>query len=154
MTFTIGKSKENEDWNFAQWSIYSKKPYWTIQFDMEQALTGKATLTLGFVSAHPPRGGRTNLQVKVNGKEVDAVHLPKTGTAGYRSGGSDNVYNVVYVTFEAALLKKGTNEITLGHSEAQPAAEWKRGVPGQVMYDAIRLEIDPDSSSRKGPEKP
>ena len=24
VTFTIGKSKEDEDWNFAQWSIYSK----------------------------------------------------------------------------------------------------------------------------------
>ena len=71
-----------------------QEPYWTIQFETEQALTGKATLTLGFVSANPPRGGRTNLQVKVNGKEVEVVHLPKTGTAGYRSGSSDSVYHV------------------------------------------------------------
>ena len=48
----------------------------------------------------------------------------------------------MYITFDAALLKKGANEITLGHAEATPAAEWKHGVPGQVMYDAIRLEVD------------
>ena len=27
VTFVVGKSKEAEDWNFAQWSWYSKKPY-------------------------------------------------------------------------------------------------------------------------------
>ena len=46
-----------------------------------------------------------------------------------------------------ALLKKGANEITLGHAEAVPAAEHKGGVPGQVMYDALRLEVDSDAAA-------
>jgi rhamnogalacturonan endolyase len=145
VTFVVGKSKEAEDWNFAQWAVCSKRPYWTIKFDLPEAAKGRATLTLGFTSAHPPQGRRTNLQVKVNGREVDVIRLPKTGTAGYRSGGGDNGYNIAYVTFDAERLMKGTNEITLGHAEAVPAAEHKRGVPGQVMYDAIRLEADPEA---------
>ncbi len=144
-TFVVGKSKEAEDWNFAQWSIYSKKPYWTIRFDLPEAPKGKATLTIGFTSANPPKGRTTNLRVKVNGTEVEVIHLPKTGTAGYRSGGSDSPYHVVYVRFDAGLLLKGGNEITLGHAEAAPAAEHKGGVPGEVMYDALRLEVDPDA---------
>jgi rhamnogalacturonan endolyase len=142
VTFVVGKSKEKEDWNFAQWSLYSKKPVWTIKFDVAEQAKGKATLTLGLASVHPPSGGRTNLQVKVNGKEIDVVRLGKTGTAGYRSGSSDSLYNVVYVTFDAGLLRQGENEITLGHAEAKPfPAERPRSVPGQVMYDAIRLEV-------------
>jgi rhamnogalacturonan endolyase len=142
VTFVIGKSKEAEDWNFAQWATYSKRPYWTIKFDVPEAAKGKATLTIGFVSAHPPRAARTNLKVKVNGEEAEVIHLPKTGTSGYRSGGGDSPYHVIYITFDAARLKKGANEITLGHAEAVAAADHKRGVPGQVMYDALRLEVD------------
>src|SRR5262249_29833175 len=143
VTFVVGKSKEAKDWNFAHWSWYSKRPHWAIQFDLGAAPKGKATLTLGFASAHPPRGGRTNLRGKGNGQQVARVRLAKGGTAGYRSGSQDSTYNVEYVSFDAALLKKGGNEITLGHAEAQPfPAEGKRrGAPGQVMYDAIRLEV-------------
>jgi len=142
VTFIIGRSKEKEDWNFAQWAIYSKKPYWTIQFDQPQPPKGKATLTIGFASTIPPKGSRTNLEIKVNGHEVEVVHLPKSGMSGYRSGNQDSVYSVVYISFDAALLKKGTNEITLGHAEAQPFSSSDRhGVPGEVMYDAIRLEV-------------
>jgi rhamnogalacturonan endolyase len=146
VTFVIGKSKEAEDWGFAQWSTYSKKPYWTIRFDLPQAGKRKATLTIGFTSANPPKGRTTNLQVKVNGKEVEVVHLPKTGTAGYRSGGSDSPYHVAYISFDAGLLGKGENEITLGHAEAEPLERHKGGVPGEVMYDALRLEVDPDAA--------
>ncbi len=145
VTFVVGKSKEAEDWGFAQWGVYSKKPVWTIQFDLPEAQKGKATLTIGFTSANPPKGRTTNLRVAVNGKEVEVVHLPKTGTAGYRSGGSDSPYHVATIAFDAGLLAKGANEITLGHAEAEPASERTSGVPGEVMYDALRLEVDGDA---------
>jgi rhamnogalacturonan endolyase len=144
VTFTIGKSHEASDWNFAQWTWYSKKPYWAIDFDLPKSLAGKATLTLGFASANPVQGHHTNLQVKVNGTLVDTVHLVKAGAAAYRSGGVDSLYQLSYVTFDAALLKAGRNEITLGHAEAQPFPsrdEQMRGQVGEVMYDAIRLEV-------------
>jgi len=162
VTFTIGKSKEADDWYFAQFAIYNKKPYWTIQFDSPQDQKGKATLTIGFTSADPHNtgsdattgaGNRTNLQVKVNGTLVNTVRLPKTGTAGYRSGTSDSNYNVVYVTFDASLLKGGTNQITLGHAHAIPAPADPISIlpPESVMYDALRLEVDPNSAAPANP---
>ncbi len=33
VNFVIGKSKEQEDWNFAQWGWYAKHPYWSVVFD-------------------------------------------------------------------------------------------------------------------------
>jgi rhamnogalacturonan endolyase len=192
VTFVVGQSQESKDWNFVQYAIYNKKPYWTIQFDQPgPALSGRATLTLGVASADPHTtgatnsnsfgGARTDLDVKVNGQLVDTVRLAKTGTAGYRSGSSDSNYNVVYVTFDAALLKPGVNEITLGFERAQSAPAdspylqalqkiragtgqepkasgaggpsltredplLNMGPPEQMMYDAIRLEVDPNAA--------
>ncbi len=50
VTFTIGKSKEAEDWNFAQYQVYVKQPYWSVMFDSAGQQTGKATLTLAFAA--------------------------------------------------------------------------------------------------------
>ena len=144
VNYVVGKSDPKQDWNFAQWSWYSKKPYWTIKFINDRAIKGQCTLTIGFASVEPPRGRTTNLQVKVNGQEISVVHLAKSGPAGYRSGCQDSVYNVVYLPFDAALLKPGENEITLGHKEALPFSapeDQRRKVFGEVMYDAIRLEV-------------
>jgi rhamnogalacturonan endolyase len=157
VTFVIGKSHAETDWNFAQWTWYSQKPYWTIEFDLPRPISGTATLTLGFASSQPVRGPVTNLQVKINGQEVAIIHLPKSGTAGYRSGGQDSAYRVRYVTFDASRLKAGLNEITLGHQEAQPfpsPAEQMQGRVGQVMYDAIRLEVTPQVSAGESANMP
>lgn len=144
VAYTIGKSRPDRDWNFAQWTWYCKRPYWTIAFTLPHRLAGTATLTLGICSSNPVQGGRTNLQVKVNGHLVDTVHLPKSGEAAYRSGGEDSLYQVVYVPFDASLLKTGGNEITLGDRDAAPfplPAVQMQGRVGAVMYDAIRLEV-------------
>jgi len=143
--FVIGKSKESADWNFAHWTWYCKKPFWTIQFTLDQALAGKATLTIGFASAQPAAGASTSLAVKANGKEIGIVHLKKSGSAGYRSGCQDSLYNWEYLPFDAGLLKAGPNEITLGHAGAIPFPapdKMQHARLGQVMYDAIRLEAE------------
>lgn len=142
--FKIGTSDIKKDWNYAQWSWYSKTPVWKIRFQAPAKTAGKAYLTLGFASAQPIKGDRTNLEVKVNGQLVDTVHLPKTGTAGYRGGAQDSQYNVRTLVFDTALLHPGENILTLGHAEAAPFSTLKPDVEfgvGQVMYDAIRLEI-------------
>jgi rhamnogalacturonan endolyase len=157
VTYVIGQSKENQDWNFAQFAVYNKKPYWTIQFDEPQPLKGTATLTIGFTSVDPHGTGATdsnapapplNYQVKINGQLIDTLDLPKTGTAGYRSGSSDSNYSVAYIPFDASLLKAGTNEITLGFANAVPAPAdpLTMHVPPEVMYDALRLEVDPQAN--------
>ena len=150
--YTVGRSDAARDWNYAQWTVYSKQPQWRIRFDQPQALAGLATLTIGFASAQPAPGHKlTDLRVAVNGTEVAAVHLPKTGTAGYRGGVEDSPYNLRQIQFDARLLKAGQNVIALYHADglslsqfaaasaAEPAG--KSLTPGQVMYDALRLEV-------------
>ena len=144
VTFTIGESDPAKDWNYAQWTLYSEKPAWTIRFRADAAAAGSATLTLAFASSQPARGGLTNLEVRVNGELVETIHLPKTGTAGYRGSAQDSPWNVRTVRFDSRLLRPGVNELTLGHAGARPfgAGGEAVGPVGQVMYDAIRLEVD------------
>ena len=144
VTFTIGSSDPARDWNYAQWALFVKRPVWTIRFQADGALSGTATLTLAFASAQPQRGRVTNLEVKVNGTLIDTVHLPKTGTAGYRGSAQDSPWNVRTLRFDSALLRSGLNEITLGHADARPFPPDGKvsGAVGQAMYDAIRLEVE------------
>lgn len=157
--FTIGKSNPASDWNYAQWSWYVRDPAWHLRF-ASKAQSGKATLTIGIASAQPSKGKLTHVRVAINGHDIGVIELPKTGTAGYRGGVQDSPYNVVRFSFDAALLKAGMNDLTFAHADAQPfppastyapdpnapedddAAPGTRG-PGQVMYDAIRLEVQP-----------
>jgi rhamnogalacturonan endolyase len=143
VTFTVGASDPAKDWNYAQWALFVKRPAWAIRFPFNGPSEGKAALTLAFSSAQPQRGPVTNLEVKVNGTLVDTIHLPKTGTAGYRGGAQDSPWNVRTLQFDASLLHEGMNEITLGHADARqyPTDGNLRGTVGQVMYDAIRLEF-------------
>ncbi len=156
--FTVGKSDPARDWNYAQWSWYTKSPAWHLRFD-SKVQTGKATLTIGIASAQPAKGKLTHVAVALNGQAIGTIELPKTGTAGYRGGNQDSPYNVVTLTFDAKLIKAGANDLTLQHADGQafpPASAYApdpaagddddapgtKG-PGQVMYDAIRLEVGP-----------
>jgi rhamnogalacturonan endolyase len=143
VTFTVGVSDPAKDWNYAQWALFVRNPAWTIRFPVADRTAVMATLTLAFSSAQPQRGPVTNLAVKVNGNPIETIHLPKTGTAGYRGGAQDSPWNVRVLTFDAGLLHDGMNEITLGHSDARqvPPDGDIKGTVGQVMYDAIRLEL-------------
>jgi len=167
VTFVIGKSHEATDWNYAQWTWYCKKPYWSIDFTLPSQPKGTMTLTLGIAGSCPANGHETYTNIGVNGHNVADLHLPKTGPAAYRSGGNDSEYQIKYVTFDASLLKAGDNEITLGDGRAtpfpqsalepaeptapeeeQPAAAKEpahtgksAGSIGAVMYDSIRLEV-------------
>jgi len=141
VTFTIGKSHEKTDWNFAQWTWYSRKPDWTILFDLPRPQRGKATLTIGLASSE-----MMGLAIKVNGRQVAELKPPKSGPAGYRSGGQDSHYQVEYVEFDGSLLHPGANQITLGLRHAMPFSapmEQRGKFFGEVMYDAIRLEVQP-----------
>ncbi len=142
VTFTIGRSKESEDWNFAQWAWYSKQPYWSVMFDSDKPMSGTGTLTLGFVAFDDYRG----LQATLNGKAIgEPIHFAKTGMAAYRCGRQDSQYHVASVTFDASLIHAGTNELRLGLVGAIPYADNKDMLPnavGEVMYDAVRMEVD------------
>ncbi|MFT3996698.1 MAG: polysaccharide lyase family protein [Asticcacaulis sp.] len=172
--FTIGRSVAARDWNYAQWSWYAKDPAWHLRFKTVPK-AGKGTLTIGIASAQPATAQAqkcdavlgqtcaakpaklTDVRVALNGQEIGAIRLPKTGTAGYRGGMQDQNYNLVTLSFDAALLKSD-NDLTFRHADGQPfdpalikavdtaAADEDQApgtaAPGQVMYDAIRLEVE------------
>jgi len=64
----------------------------------------------------------------------------------------DSPYNLREIQFPASLLKNGENLIELSHADALSYQKYipdasssevpSGGIPGQVMYDAIRLEVD------------
>ena len=156
--FTLGKSDPKTDWNYAQWSWYAQNPVWHLRFDAP-AQTGQASLTIGVASAQPAHGKLTDVHVMLNGHDLGVIALPKTGTAGYRGGNQDSPYHVVRFRFDAALIRAGANDLTFGFASAQPFPpasayapsnendddDAKPGTrnPGQIMYDAIRLEVAP-----------
>ena len=146
VSFVIGKSSEKRDWNFAQFGWYAKKPYWSIFFDQPANLTGKGTLTLGIAAWSYAHG----LQVTLNGKELKSFRPAKSGAALYRSGGQDSLYQVFYLPFDAGLIRAGRNEIRLALSGAIPFADPDKHTAveiGGVIYDAIRLEVDPNAAA-------
>ncbi len=102
---------------------------WSIHFDLPESLRGLATLRLTFCGTH----SGCNVEVLVNGKPVgETGELPST-SAMQRDG--IRAYWVERpISFDATLLKEGTNVIQL-HSRAN---SWAQG----VMYDCVRLELD------------
>jgi rhamnogalacturonan endolyase len=145
--FTVGSSDPARDWNYAQWTVYSERPDWRIHFALPEAPHTQATLTIGFASSQPGPGRKlTDLRVAVNGSEVAALELPKTGTAGYRGSVQDSTWQVKTLQFDGSLLKAGENLITLRHADGRQIDAFLAGgkaTPGQVMYDALRLELAP-----------
>ncbi|WP_296259716.1 MULTISPECIES: polysaccharide lyase family protein [unclassified Pseudomonas] len=144
--YRIGSSQPAHDWNYAQWTVYNQHPDWRVHFALSRAFNGKAQLTLGFASSQPAQGQRlTDLRVSLNGQELAQIALPKSGTAGYRGSAQDSPYAVHTLNFDAALLKAGDNLLTLRHANGEPfkafVARGGGAVPGQVMYDALRLQV-------------
>lgn len=78
--YTVGKSRLNQDWNYAHWSWYAKRPEWRLGFRAPSQL-GMATLTIGVASAQPVGENKlTDVRVALNGQEIGSINLPKTGT--------------------------------------------------------------------------
>ena len=130
VNFVIGTSNPLTDWNYAQ---VPRGPgegtTWSIRFNLTNAPQGKAALRVA-VAGVSLRGG---VQVRVNGKDagntgsmLDTATIRRDGIRGYWSERS--------VFFKAALLKSGTNVMTL----SIPAGTAASG----IEYDYLRLELD------------
>jgi rhamnogalacturonan endolyase len=131
--FTIGKSNERTDWNYAQPTVKTaRKPAgtaWTIDFDLPQApKKGRATLRLALAGAT-----NAELVVLVNGRAIGTITTGKD-SAMIRAG-IHGQYLERDLPFDAGLLKRGGNRITLDQ-RARGAAQIN------VMYDCLRLELD------------
>jgi rhamnogalacturonan endolyase len=100
---------------------------WTIKFNMEKAVQGKATLRIALGGAD---GG--GLAIGVNGKAVGSIRPVSTNALRYNT--DRGVWHEYSQAFDAALLKAGENEMTL----TVPAGELTSG----VAYDYLRLELN------------
>jgi len=164
ITYTIGKSDYHKDWFFEQvphassddWkNPNAKDPLnqrfgwmktgtpgedmwrtvgrgrattWTIKFKMAKASKGQATLRVALAGAD----GFGGLAITVNGQSVGTIRTMATEALRYNT--DKGLWQERTLTFDAALLKRGGNEMQL----TVPAGEVTSG----VVYDYLRLELD------------
>jgi rhamnogalacturonan endolyase len=111
------------------WRVYGhgRATTWTIQFNMDKAERGLATLRVALAGAD----GGGGLIVGVNGQTVGTIHPTATNALRYNT--DTGVWQERAQTFDAALLKQGENSMTL----TVPAGDLTSG----VVYDYLRLEL-------------
>jgi len=153
VNFIIGKSDPRKDWNYVQPPRIEnqdvavvgeddesnapprfgrgevKDSVWSVKFDLPEAARGTATLRLAFCGTH----AGCNVEVSVNGKLVgETGTLPST--SAMQRDGIRAFWVERPVSFNGALLLRGTNVITL----KSLTDSWSQG----VMYDCARLELN------------
>jgi rhamnogalacturonan endolyase len=142
INYTIGVSNYKRDWFIEQVphleslagansDTPGRATTWTVNFQLDNPLTGWAVLRLAICGAGNTIGKR-GLIVAVNGQPVGAVYnlryinsVTRDAIGGY--------WTERDVTFNAAAMKVGLNQLTL----TVPAGSISDG----VMYDYIRLEL-------------
>jgi rhamnogalacturonan endolyase len=100
---------------------------WTIKFNMDKAVQGRATLRIALGGAD---GG--GLAIGVNGKSVGSIRPVATNALRYNT--DRGVWHEYAQPFDATLLKAGENDMTL----TVPAGDLTTG----VCYDYLRLELN------------
>jgi rhamnogalacturonan endolyase len=142
LTFTVGQSKEADDWFYAQHA-----GTWTIKFNVAAVPAGDAFLTI------PIAGGPGNVTVLVNGTEVGKISKPDDASVR-RAANRSGVYARYEFTFPASTLKPGENVVSLqmpargGRRSGAPTEDNPTGQqPGTmanngIMYDTVVLETN------------
>lgn len=125
LTYTIGESKENTDWYYAQ----TKDGTWTVKFNVDERPSGRAYLTASIAGC---ASEKATVAVKVNGT-VKATWKPGYKDASvYRSAVNSGRHYLYTVDFPCTDLKVGTNLITFQTSNT--------GGKNGILYDCIKLE--------------
>jgi rhamnogalacturonan endolyase len=123
LTFTVGQSKEADDWYYAQHA-----GTWTIDFNVTKVPSGKAYLTI------PVAGGPGKVAVLVNGEEVGQISH-RDDASVRRAANRSGVYARFEFTFPALRLKTGMNTVALRMIAPE-------GNNNGIMYDTVVLESD------------
>jgi hypothetical protein len=118
LTFTIGESKEINDWYFAQ-----KTGTWTVKFNLDRQISGNGYLTIAIA------GGGASVTASINGTDVGRLSYGDDASVR-RSTNRSGRYARNEYTFPAGILKQGENILTL-HANGSG-----------LMYDTIVLESD------------
>jgi rhamnogalacturonan endolyase len=129
LTFTIGRSRESEDWYYAQHGPAAPETStWNIKFNMAAVPAGAAYLTI------PVAGGPGDIAVLVNGQQVGRV-LHGDDASVRRAANRSGVYARFELSFPASALKTGENTVSL--RTLRPSGRFNG-----IMYDTIVLETD------------
>ncbi len=126
LTYTIGQSKENKDWYYAQ---TQKNGTWTVKFNLDSRPSGRVCLTASIAGCS---GTGSQITVKVNGT-TRATWKPGVNDACiYRSALNSGRHYVYSTDFVNTGLKVGENTVTFIYSGG--------GSKDGIMYDCIKLE--------------
>jgi rhamnogalacturonan endolyase len=129
LTFTVGQSKESEDWYYAQHGPDApKSSTWNIKFNMNTVPAGNAYLTI------PVAGGPGDVAVLVNGQQVGRV-FHNDDASVRRAANRSGVYERFEITFPTSELNPGENTVSL--KTLRPSGRFNG-----IMYDTIVLETD------------
>jgi len=125
------------------WRIYGRgrATTWTIKFNLDGQPEGSAAFRVALAGAD----GAARVPVAVNGQSAGAVgggpagsaNSPITSTNALRYNTDKGIWQERTLTFDAALLKKGENVLTL----TVPAGDVNSG----LVYDYLRLELNENS---------
>lgn len=140
LVYTVGKSDYRRDWNMMQvprgegdtGSQRGAPTTWTVVFNLPAREKGVATLRLAFAGTEAK-----SLTVGMNGTQVGTLTGLINTSAIHRDADRSYWYERD-VTFDANLLHRGKNELTL----TVPAGPVMAG----IEYDYLRLELDPHAT--------
>lgn len=126
LNFTIGSSKESEDWYYAQ----SRPGTWYLHFHLEQLPEHTCYLVTALAGAC--KQDMTNkenplLTISLNGTELITKNLTNDSSV-YRSATLSGRYRRLELPVEPSLLKAGENVIAF------------RTDSGMIMYDTILMQ--------------
>lgn len=150
VNFTIGKSDERTDWNYAHPMVKTpgkteqllvpanrSAAVWNIIFDREEAVSGTGTLTIAIAGS-----SNGSLNIELNGTQIASYEkvIPIGNDASLYRAGEAGYYNELIIPFDASLLREGENVISL-----KPLSSG--GSTDGILYDALKLEVDVQSGS-------
>lgn len=130
--FVIGRSDPAKDWYYQHANERDAGGVWrptkrTIVFDVGEAVTGRAALTVAIASARS-----TGLRLTLNGQAL--ASWPKLLSCGANCRyGLRGYYREKRAIFDASLLRAGQNELVFENTG--------RGEFRGLLYDCVRLEL-------------
>jgi len=126
LTYTIGESKENTGWYYAQ---TQKNGTWTVKFNLDERPTGRVYLTASLAGCS---GTGSMITVKVNGIQRATWKSGINDASIYRSAINSGRHYVYTCDFLNTGLKVGENTVAFTYSGG--------GSKDGIMYDCIKLE--------------
>lgn len=123
LTYTIGKSKPETDWYYAQ----TKNGRWTIVFHSEATYTQPLRLTIAVAGA----ANQTRAEVIINGQRIGVVKTDNDSGI-YRCAIQSGQPALFTFDIQPDMLRQGKNTLSLKVGNIKHV--------GGIMYDCIKLE--------------